>query len=1238
MKIIYSLKNIIFLCFVVLSSCFDVIAQNPTASFTTLPVASGGTLTICQGQQVTFINTSTTTAPGATYTWTFSSGTPSSASGVGPHNIIYNTVTSPSTTATLFVQNPNGTSSSSSLTIVVNVTPTSNISLLNSGAGFATTTSSGTTLFRNCNTTSGTTIFNFGVGTYAVGTTQTFSWGDGSPNNTQADLVSNQVSHQYALGLYTLTHTVVLPNGCQIVKQYLVFNGTAPEIIVSGSGQTTCLPSPYSVGILSNGIPGTLYNVSFSDGSPASVFSTVSDTTVSHIFNSSSCGQTYPVGPVTIDNAFQATIVAQNTCGTTFATVGPITISTGTDALFSYSPPSPICEGEPVTFNNLSSGGENVDQDGCSNTYSYYWSLEETTGWSVTNGSMGSNNGFVGATYDYTQWTNPSLDSVEITFDTPGSYHMWIYTANACGIDSVMQQVDINPTAEVIFDPAVQTICSGDFSDSIFMESTIPGYLVTWQFEDTSNVTGVTFSSGSGVNADTILPFVITNPTTELGYVVISATVGCTNVPPALDTIYVHPFGDLQVSPLQEYICSNEETNITISSNLDEATFSWTASYPSTITGASGGTGENIAQTLFNAGTTIDTVTYIVYIGNVLCPDDSVVVNVAVQPGITLNQNNDTIVCSGAVINPIDYVSTPPNAAYSWQNSNTAIGLGASGTGQVPTWTVPSNTTGSSISGTITVTAILNPSCPGTETDFVVTVEPTGNIDVSTLDTLLCSGEPADITVESSVSSATITWTQTSPSSISGATNGSGNQGTISDVLTNNGSTSSIDTVFYTFSISNVQCPDPNVTIAVAVQPQITMNDVPNILVCPGQSINPDDFVTTPSGGTFTWTNDNTSIGIAANGSGQIATWSAPANNTSNTITGTVTVSAELNGCPGVQDQFTVSINPTPDYTYSLNPSTGLSCAVGSTAQINGTVVPAGSTIVWTGPGIVSGQNTENIVVNTPGSYSIQMTDLGTGCTATEVVSMDPPTPINITSATAQNITCGGANDGSISVSTDNASNVSYSWTPNVGSAASLNNLSPGAYSVTVTNEDLCSDDTSFVLTEPDPIIVSMVDSIGSECGEANGSLTVTATGGQGGFSYEWNNGNTGATNSGIDAGNHTVTVTDAAGCSVDEVFDLGCTELIPIVVPQLITPNGDGKNDTWIIQNIQQYPEIKVWVYNRWGNLVYESQPYQNDWNGYYTEGANVDGPLPASTYFYLIDTFKKSQDPYKGYLEIQP
>lgn len=1041
------LKSLLSLVVLLISNVF--FAQTPVATFGTIPASSSGSVTVCQGQTITYINSSTNTNPGAIFQWSFGSGaSPANATGFGPHIITYNTITT--TSASLTVTNPNGNSNNTSVTITVNVSPTSNLTLLNTGGGFGTSTASGLTLFRNC-TSSSSSTFNFGVTAYALGTTQTFNWGDGSPNSTQVDLVGNQISHAYGLGQFNLTHTVILPNGCQVIKQYTVFNGQAPVITVSGSGQNTCLPSPYELDILSNNVPGTNYNVSFTDGSPASIFTTVNDTTIAHIFNTSSCGQTYPVGPVTIDNAFQATIVAQNACGTTFATVGPIIISTGTDAQFTYAPASPICQGEPVTFTNQSSGGENVDQDGCSNNSAFYWSVEEATGWNVTNGTLGSDNGFVGSSYDYTLWDTPSTDSVEITFDVPGTYHVWLYAANGCGIDSIMHDVVINPTAIVNMSPINPVICSGELSDSIFMVSTISGYLINWEIEDTVNVVGWTTMNGSGTSADTILPVFLTNPTNDMGYVVISATVGCTNVPATRDTIFVNPLGSIDVTPLQDYLCSNETTDIEISSNLAQATFSWTANYPSTISGASNGAGVNIAQTLFNSGNTIDTVFYTIYIGNVLCPDDSVIVPVAVQPGITLNQNNDTIVCSGATINPADYVSTPTGATYTWENTNTSIGLGSSGSGQVPTWTVPSNTTGSSISGTITVTAILDPSCPG------------------------------------------------------------------------------------------------------------------------------------------------------------------------------------------VQDVFTVTIYPTPDYTYSLNPSSGISC-VSPTADINGTVFPNGSNITWTGPGILSGQGTGNITVNTPGSYSITMTDPGTGCTSTETIQMDPPATINIASATIQNVTCAGAANGVISIITDNSSGVSYTWTPNAGSAASVNNLSPGIYTVTVTNEDLCTDDSSFVVTEPAPIIVAMIDSVGSECGEANGYLTVSATGGQGGFSYAWNNGANGSTIIGIDEGNYTVTVTDLSGCSVNQTFDIGCTPLIPIVVPQLISPNNDGKNDVWLIQNIEQYPEIKVWVYNRWGNLVYQSQPYLNDWNGYYTEGANVNGPLPASTYFYLIDTMKKSQDPIKGYLEIQP
>jgi gliding motility-associated-like protein len=164
-----------------------------------------------------------------------------------------------------------------------------------------------------------------------------------------------------------------------------------------------------------------------------------------------------------------------------------------------------------------------------------------------------------------------------------------------------------------------------------------------------------------------------------------------------------------------------------------------------------------------------------------------------------------------------------------------------------------------------------------------------------------------------------------------------------------------------------------------------------------------------------------------------------------------------------------------------------------------------------------------------------------------------------------------------------------------------------------------------------------MTDSVASECGESNGLLQVIATGGAGGFTYQWDNGENGPLNSNIDAGNYQVTVTDNSGCNLSDILDLACKQMIPIVPNGFISVNDDGKNDTWILDNLEFYPDCKVTVYNRWGTMVYQSQPYTNNWKGYYTEGGAVSGPLPAATYFYVIDTMKKSQDPIKGYLEIQ-
>jgi gliding motility-associated-like protein len=65
------------------------------------------------------------------------------------------------------------------------------------------------------------------------------------------------------------------------------------------------------------------------------------------------------------------------------------------------------------------------------------------------------------------------------------------------------------------------------------------------------------------------------------------------------------------------------------------------------------------------------------------------------------------------------------------------------------------------------------------------------------------------------------------------------------------------------------------------------------------------------------------------------------------------------------------------------------------------------------------------------------------------------------------------------------------------------------------------------------------------------------------------------------------------------------------------LSPNQDGHYDAWIIENLENYPDALVEVYNRWGNLVWQSKGYKIPWHG---ENFRNNQPLPIATYYYII------------------
>jgi gliding motility-associated-like protein len=95
------------------------------------------------------------------------------------------------------------------------------------------------------------------------------------------------------------------------------------------------------------------------------------------------------------------------------------------------------------------------------------------------------------------------------------------------------------------------------------------------------------------------------------------------------------------------------------------------------------------------------------------------------------------------------------------------------------------------------------------------------------------------------------------------------------------------------------------------------------------------------------------------------------------------------------------------------------------------------------------------------------------------------------------------------------------------------------------------------------------------------------------------------------------------------------------IFVPEVFTPNGDGINDVLVINGIEKFPNAQLKIFNRWGNLVYESNGvYKNDWNGTNTYGVRIGGDkLPVGTYFYILEPNdpKNAVAPKKGYVYLQ-
>ena len=195
--------------------------------------------------------------------------------------------------------------------------------------------------------------------------------------------------------------------------------------------------------------------------------------------------------------------------------------------------------------------------------------------------------------------------------------------------------------------------------------------------------------------------------------------------------------------------------------------------------------------------------------------------------------------------------------------------------------------------------------------------------------------------------------------------------------------------------------------------------------------------------------------------------------------------------------------------------------------------------------------------------------------------------------------------------------NLQYQWQPSDGMGSGSNTYHPWihpynstTYTVTVTNEHGCTASASIPVTKRTGTFANGLDAWCTECSIIANTVTqVQATNYSGNYNYQWipttglSEPNAPETNAiPLETTTYTITVTDEYGCSLSkevtiEVLPLECDEPL-VFVPNTFTPNGDGKNDVLYVRS-SILKEFTLRIYNRWGELIFESNSLDKGWDG---------------------------------------
>ncbi|BFM45408.1 hypothetical protein CFS9_40490 [Flavobacterium sp. CFS9] len=292
-----------------------------------------------------------------------------------------------------------------------------------------------------------------------------------------------------------------------------------------------------------------------------------------------------------------------------------------------------------------------------------------------------------------------------------------------------------------------------------------------------------------------------------------------------------------------------------------------------------------------------------------------------------------------------------------------------------------------------------------------------------------------------------------------------------------------------------------------------------------------DGTATTTAVSCFGGVNGTATVTATGGTAGYTYSW-APTGGTAATATGlpagtySVTIT-DANACTKIINNIVIG---QPTALNGTATTTAVSCfgQADGTATVTPTGGTAGYTYLWS-----NGATTQTITGLVAGNYNVVITDANS-CTKTiNNVTVFQPTAITVVPSQT-NVSCNGGQNGQASATVSGGGgSYTYSWSPSGGTAATATGLAAGTYTLTITDGNGCTKTQVYNILEPAAIATTITGTNVSCNGGSNGTATVTATGGTGGYTYVWSpTGGNSATASGLPSGNYSVVVTDANGCT----------------------------------------------------------------------------------------------------------